>query len=397
MSKVEGREGRVILIVLDSVGVGELPDAAEFGDEGANTLKHVKESVQELKIPNLVQLGLYNIDETGLPPIESPKGAYGKCAELSKAKDTTNGHFEMAGLIVENPYRVFGKCFPDRIIKELEKQIGRSVIGNYPASGTEIIQELGEEHVNTGSPIVYLSADSIMQIAMHEEIISLKEQYEICQIARAIMCGDDTVGRIICRPFLGNRGTYYRTENRKDFAVDPPGETMLDILKNVGKDVIAVGKIEDIFNRRGITQILHSRNNKEGEETIIQYMQQEFDGILFANLVDFDMLYGHRNDPKGYAKALEQFDQSLPAIQKLMKPSDMLIITADHGCDPCHKGTDHTREYIPLLIYGKDIQVGCNFHTRESFADIAATICDYFGIPVKTGKSLLKIVRGERK
>lgn len=386
------REGRIILIVLDSVGVGALPDAEEFGDEGANTLKHVKDSVSELHIPNLANMGLYNIDGTGLPAVKNPMGAFGKCMEVSKAKDTTNGHFEIAGLVMRQPYRVFEDCFPERIICELERRIGTKVLGNYPASGTEIIQVYGDEHLKMGYPIVYLSADSLMQIAMHEEVISLEQQYEICKIARALMTGDDTVGRIICRPFLGKDGQYYRTENRKDFAVDPPGETVLDRLKAQGKDVIAVGKIEDIFNRRGITKVLHSKNNREGIEAIIHYMKQDFNGLLFANLVDFDMLYGHRNDAVGYAKALEAFDQELPRIQNLLRPEDMLIITADHGCDPCHKGTDHTREYIPLLIYGGIVKSGINLGTRKSFADISATIEEYFGFTETYGESLMGVI-----
>lgn len=393
---MEVKKGRVILIVLDSVGVGALPDASDFGDEGANTLLHVKESVPCLHIPNLIRLGLYNIRDTGFTGADNPIGAFGKCEEKSKAKDTTNGHFEIAGLVVEKPYKVFGDHFPTRIMDELERRIGVTVLGNYPASGTEIIAELGDEHVKTGYPIVYLSADSLMQIAMHEEVIPLERQYEICRIARELMSGADTVGRIICRPFLGEEHAYYRTENRRDFGVDPPGETLLDALKEAGKDVIAVGKIEDIFNRRGITQILHSKNNRDGLEAIVSYMKQDFDGLLFANLVDFDMLYGHRNNPVGYAKALEEFDARLADIMDLLRPDDILMITADHGCDPSHEGTDHTREYIPLLMYGECVMQGTDFGIRNSFADIAATVGEYFGIMFGQGKSLLQVVTKER-
>jgi len=382
--------GRLVLIVLDSVGIGELPDAAEFGDAGAHTLKHVKESVSELHIPNMRRLGIYNIDNAGLTKETEVAGCYGKAAEQARAKDTTNGHFEIAGLVVETPFKIFGKSFPPRIIHELERRIGTKVIGNYPASGTEIIKVLGDEHVRTGYPIVYLSADSLMQIAMHESIISLERQYEICSIARELMSGDDTVSRIICRPFTGESSNYYRTENRKDFSIDPPGPTVLDMLKDCGKEVIGVGKIEDIFNRRGITETIHSKNNAEGIEAVIDYLQTGFDGLLFANLVDYDMLYGHRNDPVGYAGALEYFDARLPEITVLLKDEDILMITADHGCDPTMPGTDHTREYIPILVWGRELKRNVNLGTRETFADIAATIAAYFGYRFPVGTSFLQ-------
>lgn len=385
---------RFTILVLDSVGVGELPDAADFGDAGTFTLKHVKEAVGELKIPNLVNLGIYNIDGLGLNGVEQPQGCYAKCMERSKAKDTTNGHFEIAGLVVETPFRVFGEHFPDRIINELERRIGTKVIGNYPASGTEIIQVLGDEHVRTGYPIVYLSADSLMQIAMHEDVIPLERQYEICQIARELMSGDDTVSRIICRPFIGGNGVYTRTENRKDFSIDPPGYTVLDQLQENGKDVIAVGKIEDIFNRRGITEINHTKNNREGIEATIDYLHnKDFDGLLFVNLVDFDMLYGHRNNPQGYAEALEYFDAKLPEILSGLRDDDILLITADHGCDPTTPGTDHTREHTPLLVCGPKVKQGVNLGVRETFSDIAATVSDYFGLKFPTGTSFLTEIK----
>ena len=384
---------RVCLIVLDSAGVGELPDAAEFGDEGTNTFRHVDEYVGGMNIPNMKELGLFHIEGTGLREEQTEncelKGNFGKAKERGKAKDTVNGHFEIAGLIVETPFKVFGKAFPTRIIEELEKRIGTKLIGNYPASGTEIIQVLGDEHCKTGYPIIYLSADSVLQIAMHEKVIPLQRQYEICQIARELMTGDDTVGRVICRPFEGESGQYYRTENRKDFAVDPPGETVLDVLKANGKDVIAVGKIEDIFNHRGITKVNHTRNNHDGIEATLQYLDTDFDGLLFVNLVDFDMLYGHRNDPVGYAKALEYFDEHLPEIESKLREDDLLIITADHGCDPTTPGTDHTREYIPLLVYGKQIAKGVNLGVRDTFADIAATVADFLGCEFHSGTSFL--------
>ena len=378
------------IIVLDSVGVGELPDAAEFNDVGTNTLKHVNEFRGGLNIPHLKRLGMFNIQGTGLPPVDDPAGCFGKAAELGKAKDTTNGHFEIAGLTVKTPFKVFGESFPPRIIEELERRIGTKVIGNYPASGTEIIKVLGDEHVKTGYPIVYLSADSLMQIAMHESVIPLKRQYEICRTARELLTGDDTVSRVICRPFTGETGNYYRTENRKDFSVDPPGYTVLDMLSENGRDVIGVGKIEDIFNRRGLTEINHTKNNREGIQATLKYLKTGFDGLLFVNLVDFDMLYGHRNNPEGYAEALEYFDTFVPDMIDLMEEEDILLITADHGCDPTTPGTDHTREYIPIVVYGKRLKTGVDLGVRSTFSDIAATIAQYFGYEFKTGTSFLK-------
>lgn len=386
---------RVTIIVLDSFGVGALPDAADYGDAGASTLGHIKEHMGRLDIPHMVELGLYSIDGLGLGA-EAPAhltGCYGKCAEKSHAKDTTNGHFEIAGLVVEKPFRVFGEHFPDRIIRKLESRIGTKVIGNYPASGTEIIQVLGDEHVRTGYPIVYLSADSLMQIAMHEDVIPLERQYEICQIAREIMTGDDTVSRIICRPFVGGNGKYTRTENRRDFSIDPPGDTVLDLLKANGKDVIAVGKIEDIFNHRGITETNHTKNNHTGIQATIDYLRKDFDGLLFVNLVDFDMLYGHRRNPEGYARALEEFDARLPEIQSLLRPDDILILTADHGCDPTFHGTDHTREYTPLLVCGPKVKQDVDLGIRSTFSDIAATVADCFGLRFPTGTSFLPEIK----
>lgn len=385
--------GRFTIIVLDSFGVGELPDADAFGDTGTNTLKHIKEHVGNLNVPNMVSLGLYNIDGIGIEGIAAPTGAFGKCREQSCAKDTTTGHFEISGLIMMKPYPVFGDAFPERIIGELERRIGTKVIGNYPASGTEIIQVLGDEHVRTGYPIVYLSADSLMQIAMHEGVIPLERQYEICRIARALMMGDDTVSRIICRPFTGSSGSYTRTENRRDFSIDPPGPTVLDALKAAGKDVIAVGKIEDIFNRVGITRIDHTKNNADGIAATEEFLNGTFDGLLFVNLVDFDMLYGHRNNPEGYARALEYFDAHLPTLLRLLKDDDILLITADHGCDPTTPGTDHTREHTPLLVSGPKLKHGVNLGTRSTFADIAATVADYFQIDFPVGTSFLGEIR----
>ena len=385
---------RVALIVLDSVGVGWLPDAGRFGDSGANTLLHVYESVGGLKLPNMASLGLYNIDGIPISGARNPVGCYGKCGEKSAAKDTTSGHFEMMGLIMEKPYRTFGARFPERIVRELERRIGVKVIGNYPASGTEIIKELGDEHVRTGCPILYLSADSLMQLAMHESVIPIERQYEICAIARELMTGGDAVARVICRPFTGDSVSgYARTENRRDFALSPPGDTLLDLLSGTGKDVVAIGKIEDIFNRRGITLADHTKNNAAGIEAVVRHLKRDFSGLLFANLVDFDMLYGHRNDPAGYAAALEYFDSKLPDITAELRGEDILIITADHGCDPTHPGTDHTREYVPLLVYGTRLRRGINLGVRESFSDIAATTADIFGEDFPVGVSFLKEIK----
>lgn len=380
---------RFILIVLDSCGVGALPDADKFDDEGASTLEHTWKACGGLNIPNMISLGMGNIPGAGTDKSSVPAGCFGKAGEKGSGKDTTNGHFEIAGLIMDKPSPVFGESFPDRIINELEEKIGTKTIGNYPASGTEIIKVLGDEHVKTGYPIVYLSADSLMQIAMHEEVIPLERQYEICAIARQIMSGDDAVSRIICRPFLGESGNYYRTENRKDYSIDPPGKTVLDVLKENGKDVVAVGKIEDIFNRRGITCVEHSRNNKDGIDATINLLKKDFDGLMFVNLVDFDMLYGHRRNARGYGDALEYFDLKLPEIMAGLNDDDVLLITADHGCDPTFKGTDHTREYIPIVAYGKSLKQGTNIGVRETFADIAATVAEFFGYEYPTGKSFL--------
>jgi len=384
---------RYTVIVLDGAGAGALPDAARFGDEKAFTLKHVLEKTGKNGIPNLIKAGLLNIDGMEMEGESQPMGCFGKCGSQSKAKDTTSGHFEMMGLIMEEPYVVFGEEFPERIIQELEKRIGTKVIGNFPASGTEIIKDLGDEHCRTGYPIVYLSADSIMQIAMHEEIIPIQRQYEICQIARELLMGKDAVGRVIARPFAGESGGYYRTERRKDFALDPPGETLLDKLQQKGRSVIGVGKIEDIFNRQGLTEIDHTKNNQEGIQSVIRYLKSDFEGLLLVNLVDFDMLFGHRNDAEGFKRALEEFDRYLPEIQGLLKEDDVLIITADHGCDPTIEGTDHTREYTPLIAIGPKVRKGVNLGIRKSFADIGATIAEAFDVHLDRGCSFLKEIR----
>jgi phosphopentomutase len=372
---------RVILIVLDSVGVGELPDAAEYGDVGSNTLCNISREVGGLGIENMITFGIGNID--GMRDVGrtgSPSACFGKLAEKSKGKDTVTGHWEISGIILEKPLRTFPNGFPDDIIKEFEKKIGTRVIGNIVASGTEIIKQLGEEHKRTGYPIVYTSADSVFQIAADEEVIPLERLYWMCEVARGMFVGDRTIGRIIARPYIVRDGEYIRTSNRRDYAMDPTGKTMLDYLKESGLEVSAVGKIEDIFNKRGITRAVHIKNNNDGVDRTLEYMRTAERGLIFTNLVDFDMLYGHRNNVKGYAQALEEFDSRLPEILDEMRQDDVLIVTADHGCDPVSKSTDHSREYIPLLVYGSAIKKGVNLGTRDCFCDIGKTILDFFSV-----------------
>lgn len=377
---------RVILLIMDSVGIGALPDAEEFGDVGSNTLGNIATNQGGISLLNLQKLGLGNIDNiVGLEPIESPLGSYGKSLEVSHGKDTTTGHWEIAGLHLEKPFNTFPEGFPKRIIDELENKTGRKILGNKPASGTAIIEELGKEHIDTGSIIVYTSADSVLQIAAHEEVIPLDELYDICKIARDIMTGDDAVARIIARPFIGKLGNFNRTSNRRDFSLDPAGETVLDIAKKEGLDVIAIGKIEDIYNGKGITEAVHTEDNMDGVNQTINYIKKDNKGIIFTNLVDFDSKYGHRRNPKGYKEALENFDSRIPEILDTMKDDDIIIFTADHGNDPTYKGSDHTREYIPIIIYGKQVKENINIGTRKSFSDIAATISDIFKIQ-STGK-----------
>lgn len=372
---------RIVIIVLDSVGVGALPDAAYYGDEGSNTLGNIAKHIGGLSLPNMQKWGLGNIiDVLGVPPICAPQGAFGKMAEKSAAKDTTSGHWELAGLIVERPFPVYPNGFPEKIISSVEQAIGRKVIGNIPASGTEIIEHLGEEHIRTGYPIVYTSADSVFQIACHEEVIPVAELYRICGIVRGIMTGEHNVGRVIARPFIGRPGSFSRTERRKDLSVEPFAPTMLDLVKANGLEVVAIGKIDDIFAQRGITKSLHTVVNQETVSYMISEIEQDYSGIIFANLVEFDSLYGHRNDPEGYAKALLEFDRVLPAIERALKPLDIVIITADHGCDPTTSSTDHSREYVPLLVYGKNLRQGVALGIRETFADVATTCCEYLGV-----------------
>ncbi len=385
---------RAILIILDSVGVGALPDAAEFGDTGANTLGNIYRLRGDLRLPNLYKLGLSHIEGSGLPLGErAPKGCYGRAAEVTKAKDTTSGHWELAGLIMEKPFRTFPDGFPRELMDAFERRIGRDTIGNRVASGTFIIQDLGDEHVSTGKPIVYTSADSVFQIAAHEEVIPLNELYGMCETAREMLNGDYYVGRVIARPFLGAQGSYKRTENRRDFAIPPIGDTILDGLLENNKDTIAIGKIEDIFANRGIAISDHTRNNHDGIKSLLRFIKEDAGDFIFANLVDFDMLYGHRNDIEGYAKALEYFDYRLPEITGALKSGDMLIIAADHGCDPTTSSTDHSREYIPVIITGPRIRAGASLGTLGSFADIGATVFEYItGLKWPIGTSFLNII-----
>jgi len=374
-------ENKVILIVLDSVGVGELPDSKEYMDEGSNTIGNISKAVGGLRLPNMEKLGLGNIEGIkGIVKNDSPSGAFGKCSELSKGKDTVTGHWEITGVVLEKALNTYPNGFPEEIIKEFEKRIGTKVIGNTVSSGTEIIAQLGDEHVRTGYPIVYTSADSVFQIAAHEEVIPLDRLYEMCKIAREMLVNDIAVGRVIARPFLGKSGGYTRTSNRHDYALDPFNKTVLDYIKESGSNVMAVGKIEDIFNQRGITEAAHTKNNMDGVDKTIEFMKNGKAGLIFTNLVDFDMHYGHRNDYQGYAKALVDFDNRLPEITDSMNENDVLIITADHGCDPTTPSTDHSREYIPVLVYGKKIANNVNIGVRKCFCDIGKTVLDILKI-----------------
>lgn len=380
---------RVFLIVLDSVGAGYLPDAASFGDEGANTLKTVSASPL-FKADNMRSLGLGNIDGLDfLVPVENPRGAYGKIAEASAGKDTTIGHWEIAGVISKTPLPTYPNGFPKEVLDEFSKQTGREVLCNKPYSGTEVIKDYGEEHLKTGALIVYTSADSVFQIAAHEDLVPPEKLYEYCRIARKILTGKHGVGRVIARPFIGKPGSFTRTANRHDFSIDPPAPTLLDAISGVGKDVIAVGKITDIFNKKGVTESIFTHGNAEGMQVTLDLGDRDFDGLCFVNLVDFDMLYGHRNDIEGYAKALTAFDTWLPSFLQKLGDEDMLFITADHGCDPGYPTTDHTREYIPLLVYGKHV-APVNLGVGSTYSSIAATIAEYLGVDFKpVGKSFL--------
>ncbi|MFA5479652.1 MAG: phosphopentomutase [Candidatus Muiribacteriota bacterium] len=385
---------KAVLIILDSVGVGYMPDAEKYGDSGADTLGHIDE-VAGLKLPNMVKLGLGNIKKfKNLPSVKMAEGNYGKMAEKSEGKDTITGHWEIAGLILEKPFPTYPNGFPQDIIEKFEHQTGYKVIGNFAASGTEILKDLGEEHVSTGNLIVYTSADSVFQIAAHEDVVNIDKLYEICEKAREILQGEHNVGRVIARPFKGeNKNNFYRTPNRKDFPLLPE-DNMLDYLKKNGFDVIAAGKTDDIFAHKGLTETLgHNNDNMHGLKNTVERIKKGFNGLLFLNLVDFDMKFGHRNDIKGYASALEEFDKFLPELINELSDDDIIMITADHGCDPTFKGTDHTREYVPLIVWGKKLKKNINLGTRESFSDIAGTMLDFFGIKSQFGKSFYEEIK----
>lgn len=382
--------GRVIWIVLDSVGIGEMPDAEAYGDKGSDTLGNIARQ-RALQLPNLCQLGLANIRPlTGLAAVASPVAAYGKCTLASPGKDTTTGHWEMAGIHLAKPFPLFPNGFPSEVMEPFETRIGRRAIGNKAASGTEIIKELGEEHVRTGSPIVYTSADSVFQIAAHEEVIPLFELYKMCETARDILRGPYEVGRVIARPFVGEPGAFTRTSNRHDYAVPPPKGMLLDQLKERGVDVYSVGKIFDVFLGRGIGEQVKTKTNADGMAKTLAAMDDLDRGLIFVNLVDFDMLFGHRNDVEGYARALEEVDAWLPALDAKLGPEDLVILTADHGCDPTTPSTDHSREYVPLLVYGLGARAGVNLGVRASLADIGQTVAENFGTAIVTGASFLR-------
>jgi phosphopentomutase len=387
---------RITLIVLDSAGIGEMPDAAEWGDAGSDTLGHILES-RTVRLPNLQRLGLGNIRPLqDLPPAANPRGAYGKCALHSNGKDTTTGHWEMAGIVLEKAFPTFPDGFPSRILDRFVAETGvPGILGNIPASGTEIIKDLGEEHVRTGKPIVYTSADSVFQIAAHEGIIPVPRLYELCETARAILQGADQVGRVIARPFIGEPGSFTRTENRHDYAVPPPSENLLPTLANVGLDVVCIGKVASIYDAMGVTQDLTAKNNDQSIDQTIRALGDDSRGLIFSNLVDFDMLYGHRRDVEGYARALEHFDTRLPEIEAAMRDGDLYLITADHGNDPTRPGSDHTREYAPLIVFGPRMKPGVDLGTRGSLADIGQTIAENFGLSLVAGKSFLSDLMAE--
>lgn len=372
---------RVLLLVLDSVGIGALPDADRYGDRGSNTLANVARAAGGLSLPVLEGLGLGNILQVqGVKEAEPPGGCYGRMAEASPGKDTITGHWEMAGIILHEPFQTFPQGFPDQVIVEFGRRIGRKVLGNVVASGTEIIEHLGPEHMRTGKPIVYTSADSVFQVAAHEGIIPPAELYEICLVARELMTGRHKVGRIIARPFVGQAGSFRRTANRRDFALEPESDTVLDLLVAAGREVVGIGKIRDIFAGRGVTRSHKTRDNAHGLELMEQIARSGAGDLVFANLVDFDSVYGHRNNAAGYALALEEADSGIGRVMEAMQPGDVLIITADHGCDPTHPGTDHTREYVPLLAWTPGMKRGNDLGTRRTFADVAATIAQLLAV-----------------
>lgn len=387
---------RVIWIVLDSVGIGELPDAADYGDVGRDTLGHIARS-RPLQIPNLVRIGLANIKPLDhLAPPARPAGIFGKGVTVSPGKDTTTGQWEMAGIWLDQAFPVYPHGFPKQLIDEFEKRIGRRTLGNKPASGTEIIKELGAEHVRTGSPIVYTSGDSVFQIAAHEDVIPIAELYRMCEIARTLLDGPNCVGRVIARPFTGEPGKFRRTEQRHDYAVEPPRPMLFDVLAERKISVFGVGKIHDIYNGRGVNDYVTTKNNSDGMAKVTEALSRQSRGLIFANLVDFDMLYGHRKDVEGFARSLEEFDALLGPLLKTLRDSDLLLITADHGCDPdpVNPTTDHSREYVPILAYSPGVAGGANLGIRSTLADMGQTVAENFGVSLPHGTGFLKQIRG---
>jgi phosphopentomutase len=380
---------RAILVVLDGVGVGANPDAAAYGDEGASSLEHCAQAIGGLSLPNLGSIGLGNITPIlGTPPNAEAQGSYGRMAEAAAGKDSTTGHWEMTGVVLKKPLPTYPNGFPPDVIEAFEHAIGRKVIGNKAASGTEIIKELGEEHLRTARPIVYTSADSVFQIAAHQEVIPLEELYSMCKIARELLTGEHAVGRVIARPFIGTPGAFTRTEHRRDFSLPPSGTTLLDLLKESGKDVIGIGKIEDLFAGRGLTARDHTETNHDGMDATLHWLEPDFTGLLFVNLVEFDMLWGHRRDSQGYAQALREVDNWFGQVQQKMRPGDAIFFTADHGVDPTYRGTDHTRECVPLLAYGEPVKAGVNLGVRPTYADLGQTLAQAFETgPLAAGTS----------
>lgn len=387
---------RIFLIVMDSVGIGEAPDSQSFGDKGADTLGHIAEHMNGLYMPNMAKLGLGNIREMkGIEKSERPMAYYSKMQEQSVGKDTMTGHWEIMGLYIDTPFRVFPKGFPKELLDELEKRTGRKIIANKPASGTAILDELGEEHMKTGALIVYTSADSVLQIAAHEDIVPIDELYSICKIARELTLKEKyMVGRVIARPFIGEPGNFIRTANRHDYALKPFGRTVMNELQDGGYDVISIGKISDIYDGEGVTKSLRTKSNMDGMDKLMETLHMDFTGLSFLNLVDFDALYGHRRNPQGYGEALQEYDERLSEVLDTLKDDDLLIITADHGNDPVHAGTDHTREYVPLLVYSPSMKEGKELPLRETFSDIGATVAENFHVTMpEYGKSFLKQIQ----
>jgi len=394
MTTTSSNFNRIVLVVLDGAGIGAMPDAPEWGDAGSDTFGHILES-RLVRLPNLQRYGLGNVRPLeNVPPLDRPDGSYGRCALRSNGKDTTTGHWEMAGIILDQAFPTYPNGFPRPVIDSFIAKTGvPGILGNVPASGTDIIKQLGEEHVKTSKPIVYTSGDSVFQIAAHEEVIPLDRLYEICEIARRLLDGEHRVGRVIARPFLGEIGSFYRTENRHDYAVPPPRENLLPALKDENLDVVCIGKIASIYDSMGVTEDLTAKNNQQSIDQTIHALKQNTRGLIFSNLVDFDMLYGHRRDTEGFALALEHFDSSVPEIESALRDDDLMIITSDHGNDPSFPGSDHTREYAPLLVYGKSARPGVDLGTRASLADIGQTIAENFDVRLAAGTSFLSQLR----